>query len=461
MVIVAVVCGLDAVCVAAPVTDCNPNQGRVTYDEQAVQEVADADWENQTFAYTQRFDFTETNKKPKAFEKVLHLGTGRYNTQDILLSDDKVTGLAPISSPYIDENTVLLIFLSQKEAGWKCNAVRHRLFVAKIISIQDNSLRIKFGGFTFAVPTADLQKNRLYEVPDVPTNMLGRIFVLTRSTYYHWLKETTDAYSHSFRSANGTRRFEILEAYLAIGTRRLRMLQAHQTKVVVSVNDEDLWSEIKNQSGAKIDCAKSPAEELCVLATAMRMSEAAAKTSAFQITDSAFNDSGPSFGWQQMDIGTNPYARSEAVQLFSTDAWSKERLQTYMHPIRKLSVSNLSGLYSDFVPLADSKLEGRQNQLTVISAYVTEISSELASSCPMAKLPKKMSDDDKRLVRLLQADRTNVGGNPIVVPHDAASVCEVVDATADKRKGGRRHVRWLNIVDAYNRAYGSNVSTCE
>jgi len=447
------------VCMAAQSKDCNPNMGRVTYDEPAAQEIADADWENQTYPFVQSLGFGLNYRVPPKPKKVVHLGTGRYNTQDVPLTADKLTSLAPISSSYVDDNTVLLIFLSEKQKGWTCNAVRHRLFVAKVVNIQDGSLQIKFGGFTFNVLTDDLLKNKLCEVREVPSTMAGRIFVLTPSTYFHWLDGTTKAYSQSFGHAAVKHRPDILEAYLAVGTRYLRMSQAHRFKTVVLVDDGDLWETVKGKSN--VDCERSSAQELCVLATAMRKSEADSKATAFKITDSVFNDSGPSFGWQQMDIGVNAYAQSEAVQLFSTQEWPKQRLQTFMYPIRKFSISDLSGLYGGFVPFADSKLAGRENQLAVVSAYVTEISSELASSTAMDKLPRQMGDDDKRLVRLLQADKANVGGDHISVRADAASICEVVGATPDRRKGGVRHDRWLNIVDAYNKAYGTNMNTCD
>ncbi|MGT2476638.1 hypothetical protein [Paraburkholderia terrae] len=467
----AAMCITCSSCLATPTSDCNPNRGQVTYDEPAAQELENPDWENQTYlafallgatqiAYTQA-NFANIEYLAAVAKKTVHLGTGKYNNQDIPLTADKLTELAPLSSTYIDDNTILLLFLSDKQTGWKCNAVRHRLFVAKVLNIRANILTLKFGGLTFTAPIDQLENNTLYEVKDVPENMSGRIFVLTPSTYYYWLKNTSSAYSQSFKQANAVHRPDILEAYLAIGSRYVRMIQAHLLETVVSVNDDDLWAAIKSQSDSKIDCTQNRAQELCILAVAMRKSEADARTTAFKITDSIFNNSGASFGWQQLDIGVNDQARAEAFLLFSTPEWSKQRLQGYMYPIRKFSISTLSGLYGEFVPLADSKLTGRTNQLAVVSAYASGISDELAKSTPMANLPKQMSDDDKRLIRLLQADRANVGGTLVVVTPKSSSICDVIDATPDRRKGALRHDRWVNIVNAYNNAYGTSISSCD
>ncbi|WP_031358169.1 hypothetical protein [Caballeronia sordidicola] len=467
----AAMCITCGSCLAIPTLDCNPNRGQVTYDEPAAQEQVNADWENQTYPAfallgATQIDFPKINPERIEYlaaitKKTVHLGTGKYNYQDISLTADKLTALAPLSSIYVDDDTVLLLFLSDKQTGWKCNAVRHRLFVAKVLSIRANIVTLKFGGFTFTAPIDQLGNSTLYEVKDVPATMSGRIFVLTPSTLYYWLQKTSNAYSQSFKQANAVHRTNIVEAYLAVGSRYVRMAQAHLQKTVVYVNDEDLWAAIKSQTASEVDCTQNRAQELCVLATAMRKSEADASTTAFKITDSVFNDSGASFGWQQMDIGVSDQARAEAFLLFSTPEWPKQRLQGYMNQIRKFNIFALSGLYGEFVPFADSKLTGRKNQLVVVADYATGISHELAKSTPFANLPKQIPDDDRRLVRLLQADRANVGGTRITVTPKSSSICDVIDATPDRQKGAVRHDRWVNIVNAYNSAYGTSISTCD
>jgi hypothetical protein len=446
---------------------CNPNTGNVSYREVAAEETPGEDWENITY---QRFQIERANQlsldfAPLGWKNLLSLafahptqvGTGPNNKKITPLDSTKITRLLPLSSAVLDDTTVMVLFLSPNPTA-PCNLVKHRLFTAHVIENDGRMLKIKFGGFTFSVALDSLSRLQLTAADGVPKEMRGRVFVLTRETFALFNTGNSRAYDDAYARAKAQRP-DILESYLAFQTRSARLRVAHKQKPRSFIQDSDFFDEIDKRHDG--NCTTTKSDEFCVLAIALRNNEIRSNDIGFQISDALFQSSGPSFGWQQLDMATNSdKAQPAALSMFKSEAWPAPRIVTYQHPIRQYSTTQLNEFYEQFVPMADGALSLRDNQLKLVTVYVTSLEDSLAAATPREKLSPKMSDDDKHLVRLLQADYFNNTYRKLKVG-DETSACEVLNSAPAWRKNGKQSYRWRNIVKQYNADFGATASSCD
>lgn len=446
---------------------CNPNNGNVSYSEIAAEETPGEDWEHFTYqqllierANQLSLDFTPLGGKNLLSLNFAHptqVGTGPNNNTITPLDSTKITKLLPLSSAFVDDTTVMVLFLSPHPTA-PCNLVKHRLFTAHVVGNDGRTLKINFGGFTFSVALDSLAHFQLVAADGVPKEMSGRVFVLTRETFSLYNTANSRAYDDAYGRAKAERP-DILESFLAFQTRSARLRVAHKQKPKSLIQDSDIFDEIVRRRDG--NCTTTTRGEFCVLAIALRNNETQSSDIGFEISDSLFQSSGPSFGLQQLDMATNSdKAQPAALSMFKSDEWPTSRIVTYQHPIRQYSTTQLNDFYEQFVPMADGALSLRDNQLKLVAIYVTSLEDAFAAATPMKDLPPKMSDDDKRLVRLLQADYYNNTYKKLKI-EDETSACEVLNHVPAWRKNGPQSYRWKNIVKQYNADFGAEASSCD